>query len=83
MNFERGIKIMRYEYLLGEKFLTNCNLDFKGVLIKENSIFEILEKINDEEYKVYFYNESDYDNVENIQILNIYELDEIRKLGDF
>ena len=70
---------MRNSFILDEEFLTNQELSFKGNIIPENTLFQIIETECGEqskEYKVYFKNG---DNEENIQVLNFDEIEEIRK----
>lgn len=68
---------MRIDYKIGEKFLTAFDWSFKDLLIPKGTLFEIIEKVDSEEYKVYFHCKDNEDHMECIQILDIEELNEV------
>lgn len=63
---------------LGDVFTTNMNLMFKGYFIPKGTEFEVIEILEDGEFKVYFDCEDD-SHLENIQIFDRKELKEISK----
>lgn len=69
---------MMYKYNLGDKFLTAYDLEFKGFLIPKNTLFEIIEKIDDKNYKIYFKKTDDENHEECIQIMDISEISDMK-----
>ena len=66
-----------YNYKTGDKFVC-YELEFNGYIIPEDTLFEIIEIISDDEYKVFFYCEND-EHEKNIQILSYDEIGYFRK----
>lgn len=69
---------MKNNFVLGEQFRTNCDLIFKDFSIPSGTVFEIIEKVCDGDYKVYFHCKADMEHEECIQIMDIYEINDIQ-----
>lgn len=69
---------MRCSYNIGEEFPTAYDLTFKGFLIPRNTLFQIIEKVDNENYKIFFNCIGNENHEECIQIMDIYEIDDMR-----
>ncbi|AMN31123.1 hypothetical protein BFS06_14240 [Clostridium perfringens] len=61
-------------YQLGWISETNIDLEFKGFFIPKGTKFEIIELVEDENFKVFFHKLGDMENEECIQIMNADEI---------
>lgn len=79
---------MRYDFKLGEHFITRYELEFSECIIPKDTLFEIVEILENDEYKVLFdkciYNKEFKfygckDENGNIQICDFYEIEDFLK----